>query len=129
MSKELVGQVQPFIPSLPPVLPEPEDVPPSKAFLADLKGDKGDPGVVDPEAVNGMVADYLEANPPGVNAASFIQSTPATEWVIIHTLPFNPSVTIIDSAGTRIETEIVYDSPTQIRSISTAAFSGRAELS
>ena len=129
MSKELVGQIQPFVPAVPPVLPEPEALPPTKVFLADLKGEKGDTGVIDPAEVNGMVADYLTANPPGIHSETFLQSTPATVWVITHSMPFQPAVTIIDSAGTRIETEIVYDSPTQIRSISSAAFSGRAELS
>ena len=129
MSKELVGQVTPHIPSIPgPPEPQP-GVEPTKVFLADLKGDKGDPGVVDPEAVEQLVEDYLEENPAGLYVETFVQSTPSNEWVINHSLPFAPAVTIIDSAGTRIETEIVYDSPTQIRSIASAVFSGTAYLS
>ena len=129
MSKELVGQATPIRPVVPPVLPEPTPQPPSKVLLTSLKGDKGDPGVVDPVAVAEMVEDYLDENPIGVYTETWIQSTPANVWIITHSLPFQPAVTIIDSAGTRIMTEIVYDSPTQIRSITTAAFSGRAELS
>lgn len=129
MSKELVGQATPVRPVLPPVLPEPTPQPPSKVLLTSLKGEKGDPGVVDPAAVADLVEDYLEDNPPGVYTETWIQTTPSNEWVIVHSLPFQPAVTIIDSAGTRIMTEIIYDSPTQIRSKTTAAFSGRAELS
>lgn len=129
MSKELVGQVAPYIPPLPePPDPQP-GVPPTKALLGTLKGDKGDPGVVDPDEVAQMVEDYLNDNPVGVYTETFIQSTPQAIWVITHSLPYQPSVTVIDSAGTRIETQVVYDSPTQIRSIASAAFAGRAELS
>lgn len=129
MSKELVGQVSPYSPPI-PLPPEPQTgVEPSKVFLADLKGEKGDPGQVDPEAVEQMVDEYLTENPAGLYVETFVQSTPSNEWVINHSLPFAPAVTIIDSAGTRIETEIVYDSPTQIRSIASAGFSGTAYLS
>ncbi len=129
MSKELVGQVPPYSPPI-PLPPEPQTgVEPSKVFLTDLKGEKGDPGEVDPEAINQLVENYLDVNPPGVYTETHIQLTAEAVWVITHSLPFQPAVTIIDSAGTRIETEIVYDSPTQIRSIASAAFAGRAELS
>ena len=129
MSKELVGQVPPYSPPIPgPPEPQP-GVEPTKVFLADLKGDKGDPGVVDSEEVEQLVEDYLEQYPVGLYVETFVQSTPSDEWVINHSLPFAPAVTIIDSAGTRIETEIVYDSPTQIRSIASAGFSGIAYLS
>lgn len=129
MSKELVGQVAPYTPPIPAPPPSTLGVEPTKVFLADIKGDKGDPGEVDPDAVAQIVENYLDENPVGVYTETFIQSSPASIWVITHSLPFQPAVTIIDSAGTRIETEIVYDSPTQIRSIASAAFAGRAELS
>lgn len=129
MSKELVGQVPPYSPPI-PLPPEPQTgVEPSKVFLTDLKGEKGDPGEVDPEAINQLVENYLDVNPPGVYTETHNQLTAEAVWVITHSLPFQPAVTIIDSAGTRIETEIVYDSPTQIRSIASAPFAGRAELS
>lgn len=129
MSKELVGQVPPYSPPV-PLPPEPQPgVEPTKVFLADLKGEKGDPGEVDPDTVNTMVEDYIEANPIGLYVATHVQSVPAAVWIIEHSLPFRPSVTVVDSAGTKIETEIVYDSPTQVRSIASAGFSGMAYLS
>lgn len=131
MGKELIGQNGMIISDSPVVVNPPSGKPvvAGKAFLTDLKGEKGDPGEVDPVAVTQFVENYLIANPPGIHFETFVQSTPETVWVITHSLPFQPAVTIIDSAGTRIETEIVYDSPTQIRSIASAAFAGRAELS
>jgi len=131
MSKELIGVNGVIISDSPVVVNPPSGTPvvAGKAFLTDLKGEKGDPGEVDPEAINQLVENYLEVNPPGVYTETHIQLTAEAVWVITHSLPFQPAVTIIDSAGTRIETEIVYDSPTQIRSIATAAFAGCAELS
>lgn len=129
MSKELVGQVSAYTQPDLPILPEESPLPPSKAFLADLKGEKGDPGVVDPDLINGMVNTYLQENPVGLYVETHVQTTPAAVWVITHSLPFQPAVSVIDSAGTRIETEILYDSPTQIRSIASAGFSGTAYLS
>lgn len=128
MSKELVGQINTGDTGPLPPLPD-QTLPPGKTFLSTLKGDKGDPGEVDPDIVNEMVEDYIEANPIGLYVETHIQSTPAAVWVITHSLPFQPAVSVVDSAGTRIETEIVYDSPTQVRSIASAGFSGKAYLS
>lgn len=123
MSKELVGQI-------PPEGPGPEfSGDPTKVFITDISGKPGPAGQVDPEVVEGMVEDYLLENPVGLYVETFVQSTPAEVWVITHSLPFQPAVSIVDSAGTRIETEIVYDSPTQVRSIASAGFSGTAYLS
>lgn len=131
MPKELIGENGVVISDSPVVVDAPSGTPvvAGKSFLTTLKGDKGDPGEVDPEAVTLLVENYLEENPPGLYTETFYQTNAAAIWVITHSLPFQPAVTIIDSAGTRIETEIVYDSPTQIRSIASAAFAGRAELS
>lgn len=57
------------------------------------------------------------------------QSTPAAIWDFIHPLSFSPNVTITDSAGTELKTEIIHIPPNRIRSISSGAFSGTARLS
>lgn len=127
--KELIGQVSPVIPEVPPILPPQTSEIPSKRFLTDLKGEKGDPGVVDPLAVAELVEEYLDVNPAGLYVETFIQSAPSDVWIITHSLPFQPAVTIIDSAGSKVETEIQYLNNTQIRSTASAAFSGTAYLS
>lgn len=78
--------------------------------------------------MDALDARYATA-PSEAQSEVFTQPTPSATWTITHSLPFTPSVSIVDSAGTLIHTEILYDSPTQIRSISSAAFSGVAYLS
>ena len=56
------------------------------------------------------------------------QASPAATWVITHALGGKPSITIVDSAGTVVIGQIVYDSDTQITVNFTAPFSGFAYL-
>ncbi len=56
------------------------------------------------------------------------QPSPSASWLISHDLGGKPSVTIVDSAGTVVIGEIVYDSDTQITVNFTAPFSGFAYL-
>ena len=56
------------------------------------------------------------------------QPSPSSSWIISHALGGKPSVTIVDSAGTVVIGEIVYDSDTQITVNFTAPFSGFAYL-
>ncbi|WP_022886347.1 hypothetical protein [Glaciibacter superstes] len=85
------------------------------------------------EALATAVDAYLTENPPGMTLDdvrfTHNQVTPAAVWEIVHPLPFEPNVTITDSAGTRVETEITYPAPNLVRSISVGAFSGTARLS
>ena len=57
------------------------------------------------------------------------QATASAVWEIVHPLPFVPNVTITDSAGTAVLTEITYPAPNIVRSTSAGAFSGIARLS
>lgn len=56
------------------------------------------------------------------------QSTPSNVWVIVHSLGKYPSVTVIDSAGSEVEGEIVYDNDNQVTIVFSAGFSGNAYL-
>ena len=56
------------------------------------------------------------------------QSSPATTWVINHTLGGKPSVTVVDSADTMVVGEVTYNSNSQVTVEFTAAFSGYAYL-
>ncbi len=57
------------------------------------------------------------------------QGTSSATWTIVHNLDFFPNVTVVDSAGTIVEGEIVYTSRNQIVLTFSAAFSGKAYLS
>jgi hypothetical protein len=86
--------------------------------------------IVEMEGIRQDIYDAIDdAATSGGGFETWSQTTPAATWTIIHSLPFPPAVTIVDSAGTRIETQIVYDSATQIRSIASVPFSGSAYLS
>lgn len=56
------------------------------------------------------------------------QSAASDTWTVTHTLGGRPSVTIVDSSGTKVYGEIVYDSDTQIRVLFSVPFSGYAYL-
>jgi len=57
------------------------------------------------------------------------QGVPAAEWVIRHGLPFQPSASVVDSAGRTVEGDIQYVSPGLIKITFASAFSGTAYLS
>jgi hypothetical protein len=65
----------------------------------------------------------------GGGSLAYNQAVPTDTWVIVHSLGFNPNVTVVDSAGTTVEGSISYDSSTQITITFSAAFSGTAYLS
>ena len=58
----------------------------------------------------------------------YVQSTPAKEWEITHNLNKYPSVTIIDSANTKVEGEVEYVSMNKVKVKFSVAFSGKATL-
>ena len=70
-----------------------------------------------------------EPGDPGEVSAVHMQLTPSTEWIITHSLPFFPSVTVVDSAGSVVEGGVEYASPSSIRLTFSGAFSGIAYLS
>ena len=56
------------------------------------------------------------------------QTVPAAVWSIIHGLPYNPNITVIDSAGDVVEGGISY-SLGMVTLTHSAAFAGIAYLS
>lgn len=58
----------------------------------------------------------------------YVQSTPAKEWEITHNLNKYPSVTIIDSANTKVGGEVEYVSMNKVKVKFSVAFSGKATL-
>lgn len=57
------------------------------------------------------------------------QAIARASWTITHSLPYNPSVTVVDSAGTEVEGGVQFTSPTTIVLTFSGAFSGKAYLS
>jgi hypothetical protein len=56
------------------------------------------------------------------------QVVPAATWTISHPLNKFPSIVVVDSGGTIVHGEIIYDSLSQIRVLFSAAFAGKAYL-
>lgn len=89
--------------------------------------------ITDPLKLTEAIREYLERHPTGLTiedvSYTHNQPTPASTWEFEHPLKFEPSVTIKDSAGTEVLTEVSYPTPSTVRSISAHAFSGTAKLS
>lgn len=57
------------------------------------------------------------------------QTVASATWNITHNLPYMPSVTIVDSAGTVVIGEVRYPTNTTVQVLFSGAFSGKAYLS
>lgn len=96
------------------------------------KGDKGDPGSTPYIGENGNW--WIEGNDTGKPSAgatytyTHTQIAAATTWDIEHNLNKFPSVTIVDSGGTKVYGEITYVSTNRIVLNFSAEFSGKAYL-
>jgi hypothetical protein len=75
-------------------------------------------------ALNVEAADAAVLNDRHIHTQSAASST----WSISHALGGRPSVTIVDSAGTVVVGEVVYNSNTVITVLFSAPFSGFAYL-
>lgn len=58
----------------------------------------------------------------------YTQAIASSSWSITHPLGGRPSVTVVDSAGTTVVGEVVYNSDTSVTVLFTAPFSGQAYL-
>lgn len=69
--------------------------------------------------------------PAGDKAIAYrhIQAEVSDTWVITHNLNFYPNVTVLDSAGSICEGEIIYTSQNALTVTFSGAFSGEAYLS
>jgi hypothetical protein len=57
------------------------------------------------------------------------QQVASAQWDISHSLPYFPNVTVVDSAGTKVNGDVIYVSPGLIQLSFSGAFSGTAYLS
>ena len=58
----------------------------------------------------------------------FNQATPLASWTITHDLNRYPSATVVDSSGSMVEGDVVYNSSNQVTLSFGGAFSGVAYL-
>ena len=86
---------------------------------------QGPPGPIGPPGPQG---------PPGIGESTgagyaHVQGAVSDTWVITHNLGFYPNVTVIDSGGSEVEGDIVYQGLNVLTLTFSAAFSGVAYLS
>lgn len=65
----------------------------------------------------------------GSNRYVHTQGVPQATWTIVHNLGGYPAVTIVDSTGQIVFTDITYPNPNTVISTAVSAFSGQAFLS
>ena len=93
-------------------------------------GTQGPQGAIGPQGLNGAVG---AQGPQGNQGSSlttftFVQSQPATTWIVSHNLARYPSVTVVDSAGNQFIGDVVYIDGNNIQIVFSAGFSGNAYL-
>lgn len=66
---------------------------------------------------------------PGTYAFVFDQGSPDDVWHIVHNLGFYPAVSIVDSAGSQVEGQVIYNSINDLDVSFTLPFGGKAFLS
>lgn len=87
---------------------------------------KGSQGDIGPQGIQGIQG---EAGETQVIAYTHNQGAVSSIWTIDHGLTFQPSVQVVDSAGTTIEGVVNYNSSTQLTVEFSVAVSGTAYLS
>lgn len=97
------------------------------------KGDTGDPGAPGEQGIQGEPGPEGPPGlqgPPGSDATDkhyrHVQATALATWIVNHGLGKFPAVTVVDSSGTEVEGQVIYNSTTQITLNFSAAFSGEA---
>ena len=100
-----------------------------------IQGPQGPQGLQGPQGIKGEIGPQGPQGEQGVPgetptiAYTHHQSSVSSMWVINHGLSFQPSVQIVDSAGTTIEGVVNYNSNTQLTVEFSVAISGTAYLS
>jgi hypothetical protein len=71
------------------------------------------------------------AGPAGVSGGNFAftQASPASTWTISHGLGYRPNISVVDSAGSQVEGNVVWTDINNLTITFSGAFSGVAYLS
>jgi hypothetical protein len=59
----------------------------------------------------------------------FNQTSPLSQWTIVHGLDFVPNITVVDSAGSVVEGDYSYPNENTVIATFVGAFAGKAYLS
>lgn len=99
-----------------------------------VQGIQGDPGDGGTGGGDFDVGDFWDEDfyTVGVISASYYvhtQSSASNEWVITHNLGYFPNVSIVDSSGSRVFTDIQYIDQNSLKSLTNLPFSGVAYIS
>jgi hypothetical protein len=76
-----------------------------------------------------------ELGPQGIPGANqvlgyvFNQTSPLSQWTIVHGLDFVPNITVVDSAGSVVEGDYSYPNENTVLATFVGAFAGKAYLS
>ena len=95
-----------------------------RVTVSQIVGHQGSQGIAGPAGPPGVAS-----NSPALLSYVHIQTIPATVWSITHPLEFQPTLTVIDSAGTVVEGDVAYLPDRTITVTFSAGFSGTAYLS
>lgn len=91
-------------------------------------GSQGPPGKEGPIGPPGPPSTIPGPPGPGASTYIFTQGIPSTIWTITHNLGFWPSVTVIDSGGSVIDPDIVYNTNNRVTLTFGSATTGKAYL-
>lgn len=89
-----------------------------------------------PSVTNGAIlqdkyyifSEFVSGGLEGDKHFTYTQANPSAVWNIQHNLNKNPSVSIVDTAGSQIYTEVEYIDNNNLRLTFFAAFSGKAYM-
>ena len=102
--------------------------------VAGQKGATGIPGATGPTGPTGPTGLTGSTGPTGAAGSggdlnyTHTQSVPSATWAVTHNLNKYPNVVVVDSAGTVVIGEVIYDSLLAVTLVFTAGFSGKAYL-
>jgi hypothetical protein len=94
------------------------------------QGIQGDVGGLGPTGLQGIQGPAgLNSNDPASISFVYVQGSPTAIWNFTHSLGYYPSITVVDSAGSRVEGDVTYVDQHSVIISFAGAFSGTAYLS
>ena len=76
----------------------------------------------------GIFSEFVSGGLEGDKHFTYTQASPSAIWNIQHNLNKNPSVSIVDTAGSQVYTDVEYIDNNNLRLTFFAAFSGKAYM-